>query len=177
MDSRPRDEVVSGIDDLLRQIFGRYLRPKAPPRQDMNVTMGQMHCLGAIGHLGSPSMSEVAAELDLHPSTVTVLVDGLVAHGLARRWVDPKDRRVVRVSETPKGRRNHQRHMAETRERVTGMLSGLSDDELARIHDSLVTLRDAARVQAEAEGPSPSQERSGCGPAGPAAGRERGRKS
>ncbi len=89
-------------------------------------------------------MSQVAAALGLHPSTVTVLVDGLVAHGLVSRKADSRDRRVIRVTETTKGRRNHERHTAMMRARVTDMLSDLSDDELAQIDASLRILRDAA---------------------------------
>ncbi len=152
MELNPRDELIGAIDDLLHDILGNYLRPAHPPSRDLNVTMGQLHCLGAISRLGTPAMSEVAAALGLHPSTVTVLVDGLVAHGLARRWADPHDRRVVRVAETAKGRRNHERHMAEMRARVTEVLGSLSDGDLAHIHGSLATLRDAARRHPEATG-------------------------
>jgi DNA-binding MarR family transcriptional regulator len=102
---RLRDEYLGAIDDLLREIIGSFLRPPAPPpARDMNLTLGQMDCLRTIGELGEPTMSEVAGALRLHPSTVTVLVEGLVAHGLVKRRPDPKDRRVVRVAETARGR-------------------------------------------------------------------------
>ncbi|MEI6500447.1 MAG: MarR family transcriptional regulator [Armatimonadota bacterium] len=102
MNTSARDEHIGGIDHLLHEIFGTFLRPDTPPSREMNITMGQIHCLGTIAHLGNPTMSQVAEALRLHPSTVTVLVDGLVAHGLARRIADPTDRRVVRVNETAK---------------------------------------------------------------------------
>lgn len=153
MDNTPRDEQVGDIDGLIHEIFGRFLRPKTPPPgREMNITMGQIHCLGTIARLGSPTMSRVAEELQLHPSTVTVLVDGLVSHGLARRTADPNDRRIVRVSETAKGRKNHERHQAEMRSRVTEMLSALSDADLAQIRSSLEILREAARSYAESKG-------------------------
>lgn len=140
-----RDQQIGQIDDFMRDIFGRFLRPPTPPSGEMNITMGQMHCQRTIANLGKPTMSQVAEELGLHPSTVTVLVDGLVSHGLVRRTTDPKDRRVVRVSETAKGRKNHERHKAEMRGHVTEMLSGLSDEELAKVLESLGILRDAAK--------------------------------
>ncbi len=148
----PRDEVMGAVDDLLREVFDTYLRPRVARTRELNVTLGQMHCLHTISRLGNPTMSEVAKALGLHPSTVTVLVDGLVAHGLVRRQADPEDRRIVRVAETAKGARDRQRHMAEMRSRVTGLLSALSDDELDRLYESMRTLRDAARQQLEAAG-------------------------
>ncbi len=148
---RRRDEYAGAIDDLLRELFGTYLRPKTPPVREMNVTLGQMECLRAIGELGNPTMSEVAKALGLPASNVTVLVDGLVAHGLASRRADSKDRRIVRVAETRKGRENHERHMAAMRARLLDLLSDLSDDELAGIHGSLAALVEAARRHTEGE--------------------------
>lgn len=149
MSDTQRDEHIGGIDDLLRDILGNFMRPQMPPSGEMNVTLGQLHCLGTIARLGNPTMSQVAETLGLHPSTVTVLVDGLVTHGLVSRAPDAKDRRVVRVSETAKGRGNHERHMAQMRARVTDMLAGLSDTDLTKIHDSLEILREAARQYTE----------------------------
>jgi DNA-binding MarR family transcriptional regulator len=147
-----REEAIGAVDDLLREIFGKHLRPPNPPAGEMNITMGQMHCLGTIARLGKPTMSELAATLGLHPSTVTVLVDGLVAHGLAVRRADSGDRRIVRVAETAKGRKNHERHMATMRARVADMLAGLSDEELAKVRGSLEILRQAAQRYAESRG-------------------------
>ena len=146
----PRDEFMGEIDDLLRDILVNYLHPPTPPPRERNVTLGQMECLHTISRLGRPTMSDVAKALRLHPSTVTVLVDGLVAHGLVERQADPHDRRIVRVAETAEGAKNRKQHGKEMRRRVTGLLADLSDDELGRIHDSLWTLREAARRRAEA---------------------------
>jgi len=151
--SKSREAYLGAIDDLLREVLGSLLRPPVPPPvREMNVTLGQMDCLRTIGELGEPAMSEVAAALHLHPSTVTVLVDGLVAHGLVKRRPDPKDRRVVRVAETARGRRGKEKHMAAMRERVAELLSEVSDEDLERLHGSLRLLRDAGRRWVEASG-------------------------
>jgi len=149
MAARSRDDSIAAIDDLFHDIFGKALRPETPPSRELNITMGQMHCMHTIAHLGNPTMSEIAEALQLHPSTVTVLVDGLVSHGLVRRKPDPRDRRIVRVSETAKGRHNHERHNQEKRARLSEMLSGLSDTDLQRVLESLALLREAAREYAE----------------------------
>jgi DNA-binding MarR family transcriptional regulator len=147
-----RTEATGAIDDLLREILTNYLRPPTPRAQHRNVTMGQMECLHTISRLGNPTMSEVAKAMRVHPSTVTALVDGLVAHGLVARRPDPEDRRVIRVAETAQGRKDRARHMAQMRTRVTRLLSELSDEDIERVYDSLRTLRDAARSRAEANG-------------------------
>jgi DNA-binding MarR family transcriptional regulator len=148
---RARDQSVLEIDGLLKEIFGKYVKPSlAPP--NLNMTIGQLHCLRTIGRLGEPTMSEVADAMGLHPSTVTLLVDGLVEHGLVARSADPADRRIVRVRETAKGRKNHEKNMARMKERMASLLSGLTDDDLDQIHESLTKLREAARQWCEAGG-------------------------
>lgn len=144
MTDATRDAQIGAIDDLMHEIFGKLLRPETPPDREMNITMGQMHCLRTIANLGEPTMSQVAEALRLHPSTVTVLVDGLVSHGLVNRKADPKDRRIVRVSETAKGRRNHERHKTHMRARLAEMLGDLTDTDVQRLTEGLQILRGAA---------------------------------
>ncbi len=140
-----REELTVAIDDLLREIVGDYLSPPTPPPDDLNMTIGQMHCLRTFSRLGKPTMSELAEALGLHPSTVTVLVDALVAHGLVERQTDPEDRRVVRAQETAKGGRSRRKHLKAMRARMLHLLGDLSDEDLSRIHDALATLREAAQ--------------------------------
>ncbi len=162
----PRDELTGAIDDLLREIVGDYLRPPTPPPDDMSMTIGQMHCLRTLSRLGKPTMSELAEALSLHPSTVTVLVDALVSHGLVERQADPEDRRVVRVQETTKGSKGRRKHLKAMRAMMIHLLGDLGDEDLARIHDALSTLREAARRRLDA-GPGKPKTHSGeCGAAG-----------
>ena len=133
------------IDDLLRELFISYLRPPAPQAEHLNITMGQMECLHAISRLGEPAMSEVAKALRLHPSTVTVLVDGLVAHGLVERRRDPADRRVVRVAETAQGQADRKRHRAYMRSRCRTAVVGIERSGARASAHHLRLLGDAAR--------------------------------
>jgi DNA-binding MarR family transcriptional regulator len=50
-------------------------------------------------------MGELAKAEQVRPPTMTRLIDGLVADGLAKRGPDPSDRRLVRIAATAKGRR------------------------------------------------------------------------
>jgi DNA-binding MarR family transcriptional regulator len=137
-----REQMVTVIDDLLRQIMGGYLRTRRPPHGEL--TVAQFHCLRTIGRMESPSMSALSRELRLHPSTVTALVDVLVERGLVRRRDDPHDRRVVRVEFTEKARQERERHQRAMRRRVMGLLGDLGDEELRSIHGALSILHAAA---------------------------------
>lgn len=138
-----REELVTAIDGLLREIGRGYLRPVPAPPTDLDVTVGQIHCTRAIGRLGSPTMSELADALRLHPSTVTTLVDALVERGLAERRDDAEDRRIVRVALTEKGKRSRARHREAVRARLRELTGEISDEELRRVHSALTILRDA----------------------------------
>lgn len=69
------------------------------------VTPTQSHALDRLATLGSLSLGELAAALNLEKSSASRLVDGLVGGGWVRRAADPQDARARRISLTAKGRR------------------------------------------------------------------------
>ncbi len=154
-----RDRLMTAIDELMREVFGRYLRPKRKP-PDLDLTLAQLHCLRMIGRMGSPSMSELSAELYLQPSTTTALVDALVEHGLVQRQEDVEDRRVVRAELTAEGRRRRDSHRRAARQRLMALLGDLEDEELRQIHEALTLLHGAALRRGDGwDGAPPSRER------------------
>jgi DNA-binding MarR family transcriptional regulator len=143
-----REETMLAIDGLLRETFGRYLRRPKPPEPD-DLTLAQAHCLHTIGDMESPTMSELSAELELHPSTVTALVDALVKRGLVQRMEDPDDRRIVRVAFTSEGRRGRDRIRQVMQARMIDLLGDVPDPDLAKVHEGLSILHAAAVRRAE----------------------------
>ncbi len=69
----------------------------------------QASALGTVNRLTSPTLGELAAAEQVQPPTVTRLVKSLESAGLVASETDGVDRRVVRVTITPEGRRNLQR--------------------------------------------------------------------
>ena len=67
------------------------------------VTMSQCHALVEIGRAESISLNELAELLNLENSTMSRTVNNLVTSELAKRDIDPKDRRYVTISLTEKG--------------------------------------------------------------------------
>jgi DNA-binding MarR family transcriptional regulator len=68
------------------------------------ISVSQAYALGALAEHGALTMSGLAGELHLSVSTMTRVVDQLVARALARRAPDSEDRRICRVSQTARGR-------------------------------------------------------------------------
>lgn len=68
-----------------------------------NVTVSQGSTLLALPQEGNLSMNELSQVMGLASSTMTRMVDQLVAKGLVSRTPDPEDRRIVRVGLTAQG--------------------------------------------------------------------------
>ncbi len=67
------------------------------------VTMAQCHALVEIGRAKSISLNELAELLNLENSTMSRTVSNLVTNKLAKRDIDPIDRRYVTISLTERG--------------------------------------------------------------------------
>jgi DNA-binding MarR family transcriptional regulator len=74
---------------------------------------------------------------------MTRIAQSLVEDGYARRATDTKDRRVVRLSATAKGRRVMQQGRERRVENLARLLGRLSAEEITRIHEAANLVEDA----------------------------------
>ncbi|GAA3541845.1 MarR family transcriptional regulator [Aeromicrobium flavum] len=89
---------------------------------------------------GSLPLSKIGERLMVHPTSVTNVIDRLVADGLVDRNVDPSDRRRALASLTPAGRTV----LEEATEALVSLDFGLGDvsaEHRATIHELLTPLR------------------------------------
>ncbi|WP_433889414.1 MarR family winged helix-turn-helix transcriptional regulator [Streptomyces sp. CA-111067] len=93
------------------------------------LTLPQFRMLVALHTRGPLSLSMLAAELDVQPSTAMRMIDRLVAVGMVLRGTVPSDRRTTLISLTDTGRRT----VVEATERRR--------KEIARIVDAMPTAR------------------------------------
>ena len=93
------DEIVTTIFK-----FMSILRGKKSFGTVGTMTLSQLQCVIAIGD-SNPTMATIASELELTMPTVSVTIDNLVKQNIVQRKRDEKDRRVVRVSLTPNGKK------------------------------------------------------------------------
>ena len=69
------------------------------------ITLPQLWVLEYLSRQGSSPMNHLARFLKVSRPATTGLVDRLILQGLVKREEDKSDRRVVRVTVTPKGRK------------------------------------------------------------------------
>lgn len=84
--------VVALVEPLQRQLAADY-----------GISLGDLHAVRVLSHLGESPVSRYGAELGLARSTITNLVDRLERAGLVARLDYPTDRRVTLVRLTATG--------------------------------------------------------------------------
>ncbi|WP_435126854.1 MarR family winged helix-turn-helix transcriptional regulator [Actinacidiphila sp. bgisy144] len=94
-----------------------------------SLTLPQFRMLVALHSRGPLSLSALAAELDVQPSTAMRMIDRLVAVDMVERGTVPTDRRTTLISLTATGRRT----VTEATERRR--------KEIARIVDAMPAVR------------------------------------
>jgi DNA-binding MarR family transcriptional regulator len=85
--------VGDALNLCLDQVYSKY-----------GITSEQSGVLAAIKSRGPLRVTDLASILERSPNSITMIVDRMVKAGLVRRTRDKKDRRVVFVSMTDKGR-------------------------------------------------------------------------
>ena len=98
-----------------------------------------------LGRAPSLSMGELSDALSVPLSTATRVVNTLVERGYVHRFNDPDDRRVVRVTFTPKGRKLYRFIESRISERVRKITTYLTKEEMATLTNLLSKVALAVR--------------------------------
>ena len=115
---------------------------------DAELTLAQYRVLVFLDRGDRPA-SDVAALLDVTPSTVTSVVDGLVGRDLVRRGTDVSDRRRVVLQLTEKGREVLRQGDQLVAERLGRLLGYLADEQAEEVLRGLELLNGAMEIALE----------------------------
>nr|WP_272509093.1 MarR family transcriptional regulator [Clostridium ganghwense] len=94
---------------------------------DLSVT--EIHTIENIGMYVPRTMSEVAADLGITVGTLTTAIHNLVKKGYVERKRDDKDRRVVKITLTKKGKLAYRVHEKFHSDMVKEAIEGLTQEE------------------------------------------------
>jgi len=130
--------LLETIPNLMRTLHGSMRQCKSGEEEHLN--MGQFRMLGML-HESPRTLSELAANHHVTPSTMSRMIDVLVRKAWVARETDPADRRQVILTLTDEGRVALHAMGQHTRDAVTAMLEQLDDQERARLYDGLSVLR------------------------------------
>jgi DNA-binding MarR family transcriptional regulator len=122
-------EAVLGASRVLVAIAARSLAEVAE-----EVTLPQYRALVVLASKGPQRVASLAEALGVTPPTATRMCDRLVRKRLLRRRSVPEDRREVRLSLTPEGRRLVEEVTQRRRAEIAALLAKISPaDQVAMI--------------------------------------------
>ncbi len=126
---------------LLRRVGDTLMRCQDLLFSKSGLTTEQWGVLTAIKSRGALRPSDLADILERTPNSMSMLIDRMVQAGLVRRTRDRKDRRVVIVSSTEKGKIAVEPAVAMGWEFIHEILSALTDNEQRDLADLLETIK------------------------------------
>lgn len=133
------------INTLLMDTFNKILRIeqntiKKGALKDLSVT--EIHTIEAIGMYKPRSMSEVATDLAITVGTLSTGINKLIKKGYVQRSRIERDRRVVLISLTKRGKLAYRLHEKFHKDLVRETIDGLSEEEEALLESSLKKLNE-----------------------------------
>jgi DNA-binding MarR family transcriptional regulator len=143
------DGLVDALLSASRAMVGLAARSLAG--LDAEVTLPQYRALVVLASRGPQRMVDIATELQVNPSTGSRMCDRLVRKGLARRYRTPSDRRAVRLTLTPAGRRLVDEVTTRRRTDLARIVADMPDQHRAPVIAALHAFATAAGEVPEQE--------------------------
>ena len=142
-------EKKAGMDEILNELLVKLFKNIMEIEEKWlitpeykNISVNDMHILEAVGVKEPKSMSAVAKLMSVTTVTLTRSIDGLSEKGYVIRERGKKDKRVVFVSLTEKGRRAFRHHEKFHRNMIAHIKGGISEHETTVLIYALAKLND-----------------------------------
>ena len=108
--------------------------------ENKDISNNDMHIIEAVG-LGGGNMSSIAAKLKITVGSLTTSMNSLVKKGYVKRERSEKDRRVVFIQLTNKGRMAYHHHAEFHRQMTEAVIAELNENETEVLVKALDGLR------------------------------------
>lgn len=129
------------LEELIPKITRKHFLfiEKSANLQELEITLPQINILSLLLHKNY-TMSKLSAELNLALNTVTGNIDRLVRDKLVARIADKKDRRVVRIKLTPKGKEKIEKFLKFRRKQLTKIFSNITEKDRKQLVSNLKSI-------------------------------------
>jgi len=124
---------------LFFPLFYRNILKLAHGNNRVNPITMQLRVLIMLTHAGMMQPSEIGIRLGISKPNVSALIDKLIVLGYVERRPDGKDRRVIHIAITARGRRFVAKRLSQVRKGIKHNLSGLDHVELDNLNMALDT--------------------------------------
>lgn len=129
--------VLTDVVTRLRRALRASIRTDYPWEA---LPMAQVELLQTLAEQAPSRIGDLAAQLNLAPSTVSGLISQMITAGLVVRGTDASDRRAALVTLTEAGRRQLEDWQDANERRLGAALDQLPTDERSAIRDALPAL-------------------------------------
>jgi len=128
---------VKEMDGVLSNLTLAFLQLERSGKCCHGVTLSQCHTLDLLSKRGKLTMNELSRQMGLAKSTMTRIVNNMVREGWIEQVNDPKDRRLVNVHLTQRGRRMAERLGLSSQEYVQRILRHIPSEKMPQVLESL----------------------------------------
>ncbi|HJU36267.1 MAG TPA: MarR family transcriptional regulator [Gaiellaceae bacterium] len=111
----------------------------------MGISPARASALSVLVFGGARSLTELAVAEQVTTATMSKLVTGMEADGLARRHPDVNDARAIRIEATAKGRRILERGRERRLDLLEGLLADASEAEIEAVETAASVVERAIR--------------------------------
>ena len=134
---------IEDLADRLHSVAIRLLRVVRVEDAATGIAPARLSALSVIVFGGPVSLRDLARAEQVRPPTMSRIVDALEAQGLARRKVNPRDRRAVVIEATEKGAEMLKQGRKRRVKFLAPYLSKLDESELAHIANAVHAIQPA----------------------------------
>jgi DNA-binding MarR family transcriptional regulator len=142
--SSARPEVIRQVQLALRSMGAQLGRLNSTIASLVELRGGDIELLDHIGRVGPVSPSALAAQLHIHPATMTGILDRLEQGGWVVRERDSPDRRKVQLRAVRARGPELVKLYAPMNAALMKISSGFTSDQLEAIRDFLISIGEAA---------------------------------
>ena len=128
-------ENLISIHPLLSKSFSKSIR------ENTNLNPGSLYVLGVLSRNEMLSMSEIGCRLSMPKPHVTSLVDKLIAEEMVERLFDPKDRRIINIRITEKGKKDFNAIKSDISQELRKKLQKLDVDKIESLSISSLEVK------------------------------------
>jgi DNA-binding MarR family transcriptional regulator len=139
----PGNRQTEGLADQLHSTAIRLLRLVRVQDAATGIAPARLSALSVIVFGGPISLQDLARAEQVRPPTMSRIVDALEKQGLARRSVDPHDRRAVKIVASKKGIAVLQKGRDRRVKFLAAHLMRLDNNELRHLGQALSALQKA----------------------------------
>ncbi|MCL5056378.1 MAG: MarR family transcriptional regulator [Firmicutes bacterium] len=144
------EQLITAAVESLQKINSTVFRDDQFRCHELELTISQVHFLRVLYEKGTTTMGKISEALSIAPPSATMTAERLVKQGIVVRKESKKDRRVVQVSLSAKGKRLISKFMEAKRRRWFEIMKNLPENDresLVRALQLLVTLMEKAEEE------------------------------